>query len=222
MAKAGTSRPHFLAQLGPLARRALADAAQRKVYRDGQTLQMRGDPNPGLVIVINGAVRLVREHADGRRVELDTIPAGQFYGSPLALRHRVRTHGGIAVSDTIVDRISPTALDPVLTAHPEILRALLDVTTRRLFRMTELYDDARSLPPVVRIAKLLLDLGRRRGGHVGTTQAGIAEALGLSSVTVGTSLKQLATARLIATRYRAVEITDAAALRAWVAQRTGE
>jgi CRP-like cAMP-binding protein len=86
--------------------------------------------------------------------------------------------------------------------------------------MTELYDDARSLPPVVRIAKLLLDLGRRRGGRVGTTQAGIAEALGLSSVTVGTSLKQLATARLIATRYRAVEITDAAALRAWVAQRT--
>jgi hypothetical protein len=35
-------------------------------------------------------------------------------------------------------------------------------------------------------------------------------------------LKQLATARLIATRYRAVEITDAAALRAWVAQRTGD
>ena len=71
----------------------LAENGKRRRYSDGETIHFRGDRDPSMCIVISGAVRIVRQRADGGRSFVSVIAAGQHFADVLMFPDRsARTH----------------------------------------------------------------------------------------------------------------------------------
>ena len=196
----------------------LRAASRRMRYVDGQMVHARGDPATRLSLVTEGAVRFVRRGRDGRLVTVSACGAGHSYGYLLASRRTTRTHEAVALGPTVVDHIAQAELEPLLRDRPSLARALLELASVRLMIAIDLYDDARRLPPRVRLAKLLL-LSLRPGGEAGVVeglQEDLAQALGVSDVTLSAALRVLADLGLVETGYRRITVPSAPRLRAWI------
>jgi CRP-like cAMP-binding protein len=210
--------PSLAGRLSPEDLAHLRTLASRGRYGDGQLLHARGEGVLSLGLVVEGAVRLVRRRPDGRMITQSTWGPGHHFGYLPVTTSGGRSHDAIAVGPTVVDRLSPEAVEKLLAERPAVARALLDVTTRRLALLADLYDDMRLLPPIVRLAKLLLlALTGAPDGRVRCVQDELAQLLGLSGVTVGQLLKKLSGLGLISTGYGYVTILDPERLDIWAA-----
>ncbi|MEO6217085.1 MAG: helix-turn-helix domain-containing protein [Sphingomonas sp.] len=93
---------------------------------------------------------------------------------------------------------------------------------RRLHVLLEFADDLRRLPLKVQLAKLLLTMAgaQQAEARADATHEELAAILGVSRLAIGTALSALEGEALIKRRYGSVEVSDRAALRGWIEQRT--
>ena len=70
----------------------------------------------------------------------------------------------------------------------------------------------------VTVARLLLDIARREGPALALTQQALGDLLGLSRVTIGQAMGELATLGLVNSGYRQIKVLDMAGLRAMAVQ----
>ena len=200
----------LLAALTPEDRAELAARARRVRYRAGQPIHERGDPTSNMCMVIEGAVQLLRRRRDGQIVTDAKIISGQHYGDISAIDHAARTHEAVALCDTVIDHLDPQAFDQLITTQPRIVLALYRITARRLTVAVGLFDDARRLPPVARVASAILGALDAQGGsgEVPGRQEDIANLLGLSLVTVCKAVNTLAKAGLVEPGYRRISVKN--------------
>ena len=187
--------------------------ATRRTCRAGEMIHDRGDADPGLVLVSLGRVKLVTPLACGRELFVGIIGAGQTYGDVALPARSTRKHRAVAMVDCELDLIEKEAF-PRLLERPGIVRALYEIAAHRLLGLIDLFDDFRGLSPEGRLAKLLLALqgGSSGSGRLDYLQEDLASALGVSSVTLGKSLKLLRDRGLVQTGYRHLVIRDPAGL----------
>ena len=211
--------PSLIDLLAPPERKILRALARRAVYRDGTVVHQRGDTNAEMGVVIAGRIRLVRQLPDGRQLIIATIMPGQHYADSQALDNAPRTHSGIAVGETTIDHYASAAIAE-LCAHPEIVRALYQVSLKRLDLMLELLNDIQVLATEVRLAKLLCVMGKSAGrpGYIECLQEELASLLGISSMTLAKAFKVLRREGLVETGYRRVLVSDWDRLDAWVVE----
>lgn len=201
----------------------LAALGTRRRYADGETIHIRGDPNPTMCIVIAGCVRVVRQRADGSHSFVSLITPGQHFADVLMLPDRAaRTHDVLAAGDVTIDHYDQAAFAQLLD-RPEILRALYRITAGRLVGAMSMLDDLRSLPPEAHLAKLLLHMRPRDGAAtIPCRQEDLAALLGISPMTLAKSLALLKREGLVETGYRRISLPDPVRLRGWVARRLAE
>jgi CRP/FNR family cyclic AMP-dependent transcriptional regulator len=99
----------------------------------------------------------------------------------------------------------------------ELRQAVLENMALTLSLAAELVDDERRLPLIARLAKALVALAARHsadGRRVPMSQSALADYLGVSRVSVGKALAELAGRGWIATGYREVTLIAPDALRA--------
>lgn len=171
-------------------------------------------------VVVQGMVRLNRQLSNGQQLLMVTVMAGQHYADNTALSGSRRTHNGIAVGETIVDHYPPKAFLRLLE-YPGIVRAFYRVSAIRLGQAIEILDDIRSLPPEVRLAKMLAIMQRSGGGgnRIECLQEELANLLGVSAMTLAKAFKMLRSEGLIETGYRYVSILNSDRLQAWIEER---
>ncbi len=188
----------------------LVERSVRTRFDDGQQIHARGDARMRFTVVVEGAVRFSRHRRDGLQITTVTLGPGQFYGAYPQNDGGLRIHDALAVGATVLDQMTGPEFERLIQDRPAILRAMFEMNTGRLRTLTELYYDARISAPAVRIAKLLLLATRsaKTPDRIECLQEDICRAMGLSGVTVAQSLRRLAEAGAIATRYRAIEILD--------------
>ena len=191
-------------------------------YRDGATIQQRGDRKPGLSIVVEGAVKMSATDSEGESSTYIVHGPGNVFGEMTLFLDIPRTLDAVAVGDTAIREVSRAGFTRLLDAQPTLRDHLLASLARQLSLALERLDDQRRLPAAVRLAKTLIGLAEPDGdGHVVRgSQSGLAEAIATSRVTAGKALSELAGAGLIATAYRRVIIPDIAALGDWIAARS--
>lgn len=212
----------FIGQM-PAEMRAAVEAAGTLIrYRDGVTIQQRGDRKPGLSIVVEGAVKMSATDSEGERSTYIVHGPGNVFGEMTLFLDIPRTLDAVAVVDTAIREVSRAGFTQLLDAQPALRDHLLASLARQLSLAIERLDDHRRLPIAVRLAKTLLGMAEPGGeGHVARgSQSGLAEAIATSRVTTGKALAELAEAGLIETGYRAVIIPDIAMLRDWIAARS--
>lgn len=201
--------------------RTLRSLARRKSYADGEIIHQRGDRSGALGVVVEGVVKLYRPLSDGRQLLQATVLTGQHFGEHHAFVDAPRTHNAVAVGKTVIDTFSRRAFLHLLE-HPGIVRAMHRVTSMRFGHALEIIDDLRSLPPEVRLAKLIATMQRSAGG-AGTLdclQEDLASLMGVSAMTLAKALRILRREKLIETGYRHVTIRDTNRLHAWIEERS--
>lgn len=203
-------------------RRKIRTAATAVRYQDGAILHAHGEDKPGLSIVRSGAVRFGLMDADGTYIATSLLGTGHCFGEATLFAGRARTHDAIAVGDTVIEQIDKARFDRLLDREPDLARALLKATTRRLYSALDFMDDLRRLPLPVRTAKLvaLMANSAKQDGSIACNQADLAFTLGVSRVSVGKALGDLQNAGILKLGYGKIDIPSRARLHEWIADRS--
>lgn len=115
----------------------IAQAARFRRYRRGQTILTREDEERDLCLISAGQVRVIVLSPGGREVRLRDIPSGGVFGEVAALDGRPRCASVIALDDTLLVRIAPEALGPLLQRHWPVCERLLRGLASSLRHLTE-------------------------------------------------------------------------------------
>ena len=181
----------LLKGLTPEARTRLASTARRKRSNSGMPLFRHGDPGEGMLVVLDGLVRIHLSDAKGREVTLALVGTGEPIGE-------------IALIDGGPRSADATALTPVsllLIPHQEAVRlissdvttaaALLLIMAARIRRLTDQVEAVSLQPLPQRLAGALLRLSAvDPSGLVRLTQGQLAALVAASRPKVNAALAE--------------------------------
>jgi len=136
--------------------RAFAYDADEAIYRSGQSASE-------LHVVADGHVRLVRYAQDGRKVVLDVLALGEFFGGLSLLGDTEYTDIAEAQTDCCVLGIRAAEFRDTLHQFPSVALHVLDYTSERLRAAHETIEGLSAHSVEERIAALLLRLGDKLG-----------------------------------------------------------
>jgi len=203
-------------------RTRLRDSATVVAYNDGVLIHARGEVKPGLSIVQAGAVRFANPGADGAYATTSILGPGQCFGEATLFAGLPRAYDAVAVGDTVIEQIPKPTFDRIFDEEPELARAMLQSTTRRLYGVLDFLEDLRSLPLHVRVAKLLASMASssKNKDVVECNQTDLAFTMGVTRVSVGSALGKLQSAELIQLGYGKITILDQQNLNSWIADQS--
>jgi CRP/FNR family transcriptional regulator, cyclic AMP receptor protein len=189
-------------------------------YKAGYMLTMEGDPSSDVVILLGGWAKATLVAASGEEVVLRVYGPGDVFGAEPALTGQPRFETVVALARCSALLLPARRFADLVAASPGICRAFSLAMLRRAQAADEQVK-LRHASPVLRLARVLLELADRAGTEVPggisipvhLTQDDIAGMLGTSRSTVARTLRSLREGNVINTRYRAITITDASALR---------
>lgn len=190
----------------------LTQAGRRQHFAAGALIQQRGDAGGGFWLIEQGTVSVCRFGGEGDITVFGIMGAGDLFGEMAHFAGVPRQVDAVADKDVVLVRIDAALIDRLLDTEPNFARWLLKSLGNQLRAALDQIDRDRSLSARARIGLLLLDLARRDGPAIAITQQGLGELLGLSRVTVGQVLGELARAGLVELGYRQIILRDAAQL----------
>ncbi len=185
----------------------------------GATLARSGEPRTYVYTVTEGALRLVRTLADGRRQVNGFVLPGDYLGLSGSDLHRYDIE---AIADSRVCRVPTTQMRDLRQHHPHLERKLLQRACQELDAAQDNALALARLQPPERLADFLLRLAAREAtlaGHSSNRvslpmgRGDIADHLGLTMETVSRTFTKLRQQGLIALPHlNVVEILDFAGL----------
>jgi len=214
--------PAFMGFLSKQQRISVIEAAHIAKYSDGQLIHSRGEIKPGLSIVKSGSANVGVYGADGKFVMVAVLGPGESFGEFTIFTGLPRTHDISAVGQTEIYQIPIKRFRSLYDHEPDISKALLKATLLRMHTLLETIDAMRRLPVIERMAKLLLSMQQNsENTHlIKCRQSELAFTLGISRVSTGKALKQLANLGMIQLGYGQIELSDPSELESWIDQQS--
>lgn len=184
--------PRF-ASLPADALRALSEAAIERTYEPGAMLWVAGSRPGGLLVVLEGEVKIVRSR-DGRQHVIHRGKAGATLGEVPLFTGGTYPASAIAVGRTRCLVLPRQRLDAAIAAHPAVAQLFLRGLARRIRALVERLDERSSTNIRTRVARWLL--ARSAGDPeawfaLGRTQEELAEELGTVREVVVRALAEL-------------------------------
>lgn len=206
----------FLAGASAEARRELAARSVLRRFSAGEVLWTAGGEPRGLLVVLEGRVRVVRATGGRQHVVHVEEPGGTLGDVPLFAGGRYPATA-IAAAETLCLAIGRDALWAAIRADPEVAFALLGRLAGRVRGLVERLDGLAARSVGARLAAWLLVRGREAGGGpftLGGTQAEVAEELGTVREVLVRELGRLRDAGVLRSAGRGRwEVADEAGLR---------
>jgi CRP/FNR family transcriptional regulator, cyclic AMP receptor protein len=182
----------------------LATQMTARDYPVGSVIFVQGDPPGSCYLVQSGRVQLSSPRPDGRPHTRATLGPGTLVGEMTALLDRARTSTATALEPVSAWEIPASALQAAFRGDPRlahtmmlsVMELIVDQDAQAVRRM--------GLPPVQRLATILLDRQRTEGVGEGKplsmTPAELALAAGESQTTFVMNLGRLRRAGAVETR----------------------
>ncbi len=175
-----------------------------------------------LFFVLRGHVRVVIAAA-GRELILRDIRDGEFFGELAAIDQQPRSAGILAVTDTLVARMTADMFRKVVHEHPDVCDQLLQALVARVRVLANRANEHSSLGVRQRLYAELLRLARAPSGGDGhpivsppPTHAELAARVSSHREAITRELNALARAKLIERRRGAIVLLDADRLRGMI------
>lgn len=201
-------------------RQALLGAAELLRLRPGEMLFRQGDAPGGFYGLLSGHLKISSLREDGREAILVVLEAGNWIGEISLMDGQPRTHDATALQAAEVLVVPQAAFAARMDEAPfaRAVAALLAARVRSLYGMVE---DAALRSTRARVARRLLLLARGDATFaasarpvVPVSQEALAMMLGITRQTLSKELKALAALGAVVLRYRRIEISSAARLKA--------
>jgi CRP-like cAMP-binding protein len=207
--------PFFAAFPRP-ALKVMADRAIERRFETAETIFRAGEASGGLLVVLEGKVRVVRR-AGGRAQVVHVERAGGTLGEVPLFAGGGYPATAIAAEPTVCALIDRQAIMAAVRSHPEAAFVLLERLAKRVRELVERLDRSALRPVAARVAEYLVSRADARGRatvSLGMTQQQLAEELGTVREVIVRELQALRAAGLVRSlgpgRF---EIVDAPALR---------
>lgn len=208
--------PFFAAFPRP-ALKVLADRAIERRFDTAETLFRAGESSGGLLVVLEGKVRVVRR-AGGRAQVVHVERVGGTLGEVPLFAGGGYPATAIAAEPTVCALVDRQALMAAVRSHPEAAFVLLERLAKRVRELVERLDRSALRPVAARVAEYLIARADARGRatvSLGMTQQQLAEELGTVREVIVRELHALRSAGLVRSIGQGrFEIVDAPALRA--------
>lgn len=201
---------------------ALAAVAVRRTVRDGTVLFRRGDPTPGLHLVLRGAIKIYSLTAAGEERIIDLIGRGGCCGEMGIIDGAPAAAWGETLGPTELWVIPAADLERLMLDHSAFCRTLCRVVVGRLRQAGEQLEEAIRLGARTRVLRHLVRLIAQHGEAVPgglrlrlrLTHAELGLLAGTSRETVTRTLVDLQERRAIRLVDRQLEVIDLQELRA--------
>ncbi|WP_123693962.1 Crp/Fnr family transcriptional regulator [Allostella humosa] len=115
----------ILAKLSVDDRAAIARRCHWRRFGAQDQIIDRDGGSRDVLFVTSGRVRIVNFSSNGREVSLDDVPAGGFFGELAAIDGAARSANVVALEDTIIASLVPSAFLALLREHPELALAIM-------------------------------------------------------------------------------------------------
>ena len=201
-----------------------------RILPAGSQLYRPGAPCPELYNLLDGWVSLYRVVESGRCQILGFALPGSFLGFQPEL-HGPMLHGAECITDVAVCVFPRRPFPSLIEKHPDLAVRLVWLKARDTVVAHDNLTNIGSRQARARVAHLLLELYLRLNGgqlkssnqeiEIPLTQIHLADALGLTSVYINITLRQLRERGLLSFKRRRLEILDPVGL-AELAEYEGE
>jgi signal transduction histidine kinase len=126
------SEQSFMGRLSPADRNALVELARLEKHPHRSMIFREGEPGEALYIVCTGQVAVVKDVGHGWPTVLAYRGPGEIVGEMGVVGNRPRFASVVAIEDSILLRLEAADFQALVTRHPGISRAILDVLNDRL------------------------------------------------------------------------------------------
>ena len=193
----------------------LAQGQASKTYTPGQLIYLQGTEADTFYYLLSGSARSYISSETGDERVLTTHRAGDLMGEAAFFDGCPRVSSAVAVTECQGVSVDRERLDGVLRAHPELAIPMLQYLARTIRLLSDHVDGMSFHPADQRVARYLLTIPPESNGALRCTHEEIGAAVGVSRVTVSRVLGEFTRRGWLKTSYRALYLTDAAALRSF-------
>lgn len=186
----------------------LAARARVQAFADGQFVQHQGDPGDTFWAVVEGHVSVGRYAEDGAFTLFAVLAAGDLFGELAFFTGVPRQVDAMASGGARLIAIDRPLLRELMAADVGWAELLLRSLSRQLAGALDAIDAERRLSTVERLAQLLSVMARdsATGEIVHATQQQLADLIGVSRVTLGAALGELAAEGRVERGYRHIRL----------------
>lgn len=196
----------------------LLRGAIRRTFTDGQSIWHRGDVANGFWTIKKGQVKVGRHSGSGEMQALFLLGPGDSFGELALFGQFPRVVDTEAVGSLEMMWISDVAMSAAMNESPEVSDALIRTLSMQLQEAFNRLIGQRNMAAPKRLAQNLLALAEGKPAPVklAIRQQELAELVGVSRMTIASTLAQLEELGLVNRHYRHLVITDPSALRSWM------
>lgn len=208
-----------MAERSRLSARELAQLAARarvQHFAGGRFIQHQGDPGDAFWAVVDGHVTIGRHSEDGIFTHFAVLAAGDLFGELAFFTGVPRQVDAVADGSASMIAIDRPLLRQLMAADIGWAELLLRSLSRQLASALDTIDADRRLSATERLENLLVTMARNEAGRdtVRATQQQLADLLGVSRVTLGASLAELAKQDKVRRNYGYIQLLGLLAERA--------
>jgi CRP/FNR family cyclic AMP-dependent transcriptional regulator len=169
---------------------ALADASRFMQVEKDEFVFLQDDPSDKVFLVRSGLISIILESFDGRKLVINEMHPGDFFGEVGVLTRQPRSSSVIARTDCELLVISNLVFLEVLDSEPTLVRRMLEMISVRLRESSERESALAFLDAQGRLARLLLQLGKQEleKGYITISQEEMAERTGQTRQSVAKAL----------------------------------
>ncbi len=164
------------------------------------TVFFQGDTSNSIYFLESGRIKISRLSADGRKLTIDIIEPGDFFGELSLAGEKERRATAEAVVDSSGYKIGIKAFEVFLSKRPDIAIKLLKMIGDRKLIMENLLEDMIFMDVPLRIVSLLLKYSNNSVVKIHLTHQEIADMTGTTRVSVSRSIAKMRGKGLIETK----------------------
>lgn len=183
----------------------------------GKIFFVPGESGEVLYLLKKGKVELYRLTPEGRKLVVDIIDPGTFFGEMACIGQGMQDSYAEVTEDALICVMSRRDIQNLMLEKPIVALRILEFIGQRLVEVTTRLEESAFLGAEERVASLLLRLSVPHDGRLlvdGHTHQDLADMLGLYRETVTHALDHLKARGLIAMERKRIELLQPEPIRA--------
>lgn len=165
-----------------------------------------------LFLLKKGKVQVYSITSDGKRLTIETISPGTFFGEMPLTAQSMHQAFAEAIEDSLICVLSRGDMERLLLEKPQVALRLVDSLSRRLEETRTRLEEATFQKAASRTSRAILRLAQGTSELSGLTHQELADATGLYRETVTNVLNRLQSQGLVELGKRKIVILDRAGL----------